>query len=930
MNKKLLALLAILLGISQLMAAPVDETVARKAGGQFAQTALGSVTRTDEMRLVMVTDAYFVYNIGQTGFVIVSADDCFRPIVGYSDEGAFPTENPSPEMLYYLDNLSEGRQAALQAFYQGDDQVQSEWKALLEDGQLPSRNGNKGAFHLVQTKWNQNAPYNKFCPMTEGQGRSYAGCVATAKSQVINYWRYPTQGHGHHSYIHQEYGELSANFSEAHYDFDLMPNSINAESPVENIDAIAKFMYHCGIAVDMSYSPSGSGSQSYLVPDAVLKYFDYTNCCRLIDRDDYSLGGFQALLKDQFDRGWPCYYSGQDTGGNGGHAFVCDGYDENDLFHFNWGWSGSGDGFFAIDELNVSSYAFNYYQEVVTNYVPREVFLNTASAPSLFTAVPNGDMELSVTLSWTNPSTTLTGDPLNAIDQLVVTRDNKVIYSVDNPTPGAAMTFVDQSGQPITVNYSVYAICQGVTGRSANANGINLGPTCMWTVKLFSSKPDGWNGGALAFVNSSGVTVAELTADQTENSYEVELPQGWISIRYTAPADTLDLGIEILDSEQHQVFAFLGLSSTMPQGTFYEMVNTCGGETTLHHPSNLKAEVVGNDVVLNWTGIQDPGYGYVIYRDGLQYGMASDATTFTDAEKALDAHSYFVTAFCFEGETDPSNTVCAMVDDERAPRNFDAELLENKKVKLTWERPVNDDKLAGYTIYRRAWGEEFTRLKLVNASNTTYTDAFSVKDGNHYYYRITAVYNPDLMESIPAQSLQNPDLLYVEINRTHIPSGLTLEEQGSQHLLLRWEPAMLADSYNLYCNGQLLVSGLTETQYVDEIRTDEDYQVYYVTGMRDFIESSPSNKVFYGAYAVSENTAMDVAIFPNPAKDAVTIQAEGLKEVAVFSMTGQKLLQRQADSYELTINLSDLPSGVYHFKMATDQGIRTRKVVLVK
>lgn len=929
MNKKLLSLLAILLVTSQMMAGPVDEATARKAGGRFAQTALNTTTRADEMRLVMTTDAFFVYNIGASSFVIVSADDAFRPIVGYSDEGAFPTENPSPEMMYYLDNLSQGRQAALEASYQGDAQTQIEWKALLEEGQLPSRNGSKGAFHLVQTKWNQGSPYNKFCPMTEGQGRSYAGCVATAMSQVMNYWKHPTQGHGHHSYFHREYGELSANFGEAYYDFDLMPNSISIESPAENIDAIALFMYHCGIAVNMEYSPSGSGSQSYLVPDAVLKYFGYTNCCRLIDRDEYSLGGFQALLKDQFDRGWPCYYSGQDTGGNGGHAFVCDGYDENDMFHFNWGWSGSGDGFYAIDELNVSSYAFNYYQGVVTNFVPREVFLNTASAPSLFTAVPNGDMDLSVTLSWTNPSTTLAGDALNTIDQLVVMRDNKVIYTLDNPTPGEAMTYVDRSGQPITVNYSVYAICQGVMGRSANANGINLGPTCEWTVKLFSAKPEGWDGGSLSFVNSSGVTVAELVPDQTENTYQVEMPQGWISMRYTAPADTLNIGIEIMDSEHHQVFDFIGLSTTMPRGTFFETVNTCGGEKTLFHPSNLKADVVDNDVVLSWTGIQDPGYGYVIYRDGLQYGMASEGTSFTDADKAQEAHSYYVTAFCLEGETDPSNTVCPIVDDDMAPRNLNAEILQNGKVKLTWERPLVDSLVAGFIVYRMLQGDEFKRVKIVGASTTSYTDNYILTDGDHYYYRVVSYLNREYVDSSPARSLTNPDLLYVEVNHTHIPSGLTIQEQNGQ-LQLQWDQAVIADSYNVYCNGEQLAHGLTETQFTDAVNTAVGLQVYYVTGVLRGVESSPSNAVYYGNYAVGENASNDVAVFPNPTKNLVTVQALGLKEITVFSMTGQKLLKLQADSNELTIDLSNYPSGVYYFNMATDQGIRARKVVLVK
>ena len=182
MKRRLLLVLTIVLSFSQLIAAPVDLGTARKAAWGFAQTTLPE-TRGDLLDLVVATNAYYVFNVGPTGFVIVSADDCFRPIVGYSDEGAFPVGNPSPEMMYYLDNLSQGRQAALRASIQQDASVAEEWRLLLSGNPLPSRNGERKAFHLVQTKWNQNYPYNKFCP-SEG-GRTYAGCVATAMSQVM-------------------------------------------------------------------------------------------------------------------------------------------------------------------------------------------------------------------------------------------------------------------------------------------------------------------------------------------------------------------------------------------------------------------------------------------------------------------------------------------------------------------------------------------------------------------------------------------------------------------------------------------------------------------------------------------------------------------------------------------------------------------------
>ena len=923
MKRRLLLVLTIVLSFSQLIAAPVDLGTARKAAWGFAQTTLPE-TRGDLLDLVVATNAYYVFNVGPTGFVIVSADDCFRPIVGYSDEGAFPVGNPSPEMMYYLDNLSLGREAALNASYRQEPATAEEWQALLDGTPMPSRNREMKAFYLVKTKWNQNWPYNKFCP-SEG-GRTYAGCVATAMSQVMNYWKYPTHGYGQHTYTHYQYGQLSANFAEATYDFDLMPNSISDMSPVENIDAVALFMYHCGIAVDMSYGTDGSGAMSEDVPDAVLKYFGYTNCCRLVNRDDLALGEFQAMLKNQFDLGWPVYYSGQDVDGSGGHAFVCDGYDENDLFHFNWGWSGSGDGFYAIDELNVSSYAFNSEQAFVANYVPAGVFANTMKAPDCFTASPNGDDQFSVTLSWVNPTSTVQGTPMETIDQIVVMRGDLEVQRFDNPTPGEAMSYGDVVGQPITVDYSVYAVCQGHGGRKAHVKGINLGPTCPWTVNLTSSDAQGWKEGLLSIVNSNGVVVAEITADRGEATAQVEVPQGRITMRWTAPADTLEIGMEIIDSEGNQVFGYQGSSALMPQGIFYEMVNTCGGVGSVARPSDLQATIHDDDVLLHWTGIPNPGYGYNIYRDGLLYSMTTDPV-YTDSGAALGNHSYFVTAFCIEGETDPSNTVCAIPDDEGlAPRDFSAEILENGKIKLSWEKPMNDGNLAGFVIYRRTVGQDFKRLKICGASALNYTDNFNVADGDRYIYRLVAVHRPDNVESTPAQSLQNPDLLYVEVNRTHLPSGLTLEVQDGG-LLLQWEAAMLAETYNVYRNGEKIAEGLTETQYA--IDADGEPAYFQVTGVRNGVESSRSYKACYANYAVDETDPMGLALYPNPSNGLTMVQAEGIRQVTVFTLAGQQVLDLQAEGNAVLLDLEGRESGVYFVRINTDRGVYVRKLVLM-
>ena len=926
MKKTLFTFLVSLLCFNAIHAGPVDLHKAQQAAGRFAQKTLTLTAKTDVPQLVVSAEAYYVFNIGNSGFVIISSDDVFRPVVGYSDEGAFPTENPSPEMMYYLNNLSQGRKVALEAAMTQTYDVAREWTMLLEEGQLPSRNGNRGSFYLCKTRWNQNDPYNKYAPHN-----SYAGCVATAMSQVMNYWKHPTHGYGSHSYTHYNYGVLSANFAETHYDFDNMPNSISNTSPAEYVDAIALFMYHCGIAVDMGYSPSGSGAYSQDVPEAVMKYFDYTNCCRYLLRNNFTLEEFQALLKDQFDMGWPCYYSGQDTDGSGGHAFVCDGYDDNDLFHFNWGWSGSGDGFYAIDELNVSSYAFNDDQGVIINYVPSEVFEHAVKAPDYFTATPNGDDEFTVTLNWTNPSLTLGGKPIEHLDQIVIMRDGVTVHVIDDPVPGEAMSYVDPAGLPVMVNYAVYGVVEGVNGRQAHANNVNLGPTCPWTIQIISSATTGWDDAGVGIINSSGLQVGKVYKDASEEDTWVEMPQGRVTFTWTAPQDSTDVEVNILNSEGETVFSYAGPSTLMPQNIFFETVNTCGGEGRDECPTELQVEVRDEDVLLNWKGINNPGYGYNIYRDGVLYSMVADTTGFMDAGAAPQDHFYYVTAFCVEGETDPSNTVSATmeIDTMMPPRNLDYELLASGKVKLHWEAPENTTGLAGFMAYRRTQDSEYKSIKILAASATSFTDNNQAVDGNYYYYKLVSLYDNGHATSAPARYVGNPDHAFLEINRTHIPSGLRVvePEEETSHLLLEWNAALLAESYNLYCNGELVAEGITELQYEDPLR-EGDLLVYRVTGVVNGVESSPSNRACYGNLAVSENAFATVRLFPNPTQGSVTVFAEGLSGVEVYSVTGQLILRRPAVSDELTLHLENYTPGVYYLKVNTSNGTCLQKLLV--
>jgi hypothetical protein len=180
-------------------------------------------------------------------------------------------------------------------------------------------------------------------------------------AQIMKYWKYPSKGTGFHSYQHDRYGTLSANFGTTYYNWESMPALV--EGPNE---AVATLMYHCGVAVEMEYNVADEGgSGSYVIKDpsgsyrdeqtveyALTAYFGYSSTVQGIERAAYSDNAWKDLLKTELNAGRPIQYAGY---GQGGHTFVCDGFDENDFFHINWGWGGYYDGFYMLDALNPGS-----------------------------------------------------------------------------------------------------------------------------------------------------------------------------------------------------------------------------------------------------------------------------------------------------------------------------------------------------------------------------------------------------------------------------------------------------------------------------------------------------------------------------------------------------------------------------------------------
>ena len=283
------------------------------------------------------------------GFVIVAGDDLAYPILGYSALSPIDLEMEAPNLRKWLEECKKAIRYATEHQPKPVKTTLNAWKAL-ERGDFPSPRGTNAVGPLMSTTWNQSPYYNSLCP-----GGSVTGCVATAMAQVMKYWDHPSQGTGFHSYNEDDYGTLSANFGSTSYDWASMPNDVSSSN-----NAVATLMYHCGVSVDMNYSPQVSGA--YVVSAAspvqhcseyaFTTYFGYDNSVQGVLRSNYTTNSWVNMLKSELDASRPILYAG--FGGGGGHAFVCDGYDNNDFFHMNWGWGGAYDGFFTVDALDPS------------------------------------------------------------------------------------------------------------------------------------------------------------------------------------------------------------------------------------------------------------------------------------------------------------------------------------------------------------------------------------------------------------------------------------------------------------------------------------------------------------------------------------------------------------------------------------------------
>lgn len=390
--KRIVTLTLLLVASLSLLSNPIDEATAKQLAENFwkenhimgVRNGIVFMDKTSEAQFVNVapqhgySDFFIFNNTSGPGYVIIAADDCVVPILGYSYVNNFDTETLPPNLKEWLNDYAEQIETAVTMRASATAEIRAEWDCLRQGKPLPIKS-EKAVTPLISTTWDQSPYYNALCPYdNSAHERTLTGCVATALGQVLKYWSYPEHGYGSHSYVpnsHPEYGSLYVDFSSVNYQWSSMPNNVTSSN-----NAVATLLYHCGVSVNMDYGISGSpdyGSSAYTADNgtnrpsaetALKTYFNYKSTLHSVSKSDYSDSQWINLLKNELDHSRPMLYRG--SGNQGGHSFICDGYNNNDYFHFNWGWSGHYNDYFYINNLNPTSFNFSSGQQAVIGIEP--------------------------------------------------------------------------------------------------------------------------------------------------------------------------------------------------------------------------------------------------------------------------------------------------------------------------------------------------------------------------------------------------------------------------------------------------------------------------------------------------------------------------------------------------------------------------------
>lgn len=347
--KKNILPLALLLGLSMSMTAR-DRSVAemrQAAAGALTNRMGANASAVNPQSLQILSKQSNLTVLGNgSGFAVIANDDTFDAVLGYTDS-PFSTTCNVPAFQWWMEAMDQSLQAAMD---NGTGNVTVSRAPGYRTSVEP----------LISALWGQDTPFNNMTPVYVENGKEthyVTGCVATAMSMILAYHKYPTSGEGSRSYVFtpgdgtSSAQTLKADFENTVYDYDNMLD-VYTEGQYNDTqaNAVATLMSHCGISVKMTYTKDGSGAYTADACRALRKYWRMNSDIKFFSRTFFPVDEWVNKLYCELNDDCPILYGGQSQ--SGGHEFILDGYDEEGLFHVNWGWRGEGNGYFDIAKLN--------------------------------------------------------------------------------------------------------------------------------------------------------------------------------------------------------------------------------------------------------------------------------------------------------------------------------------------------------------------------------------------------------------------------------------------------------------------------------------------------------------------------------------------------------------------------------------------------
>lgn len=382
-----------------LSAAQIDQATAKKVAENFYLQ--NSKKQIKDIRLAYIENGdsgslvFYVFNINENdGWVMVSADDAVTPILGYNTVGHYTAKGTSPEFDYWKNTYKKHIDFIKSQRIQPTKEIKTRWSTYENiENIIRTRVSSVVVEPLLgDIQWGQGTFYNDFCPQLPLDiGKAPTGCTITAQAQIMKYWNWPPFGNGitkpyvtkgkieSFSYngtninLSWEFQIPPVDLSNVLYNWNAMPNQLNSSN-----DAVAQLMYHVGVSLKAEY---GFETPAWGNPDNYINVFGFDDTAHYYECQRVSASEWVNLLKTELINSRPIHYNGWSEV-MGGHSWVIDGIDANNMFHMNWGWDGSPNGYYEITLTTPNVPGFKDEQTAITGIKPRGCFISKITNPS--------------------------------------------------------------------------------------------------------------------------------------------------------------------------------------------------------------------------------------------------------------------------------------------------------------------------------------------------------------------------------------------------------------------------------------------------------------------------------------------------------------------------------------------------------------------